>query len=139
MYRPIALTLSAFMLLAAVASGCDDAETPGPSEPPPTEITETFSLTTLTVNGAHTFSFMASRAGNITARFASLSGDGTIVGLSLGTWNGQVCQLIVTNDNASASTTVIGTATSIGSFCVRVYDVGKLTGPVDFEVTVSHF
>lgn len=139
MYRPTSSVLLALMLTAALASACDDDDPPGgPSEPPPTEVTETFSGR-VTINGARTHSFDVARAGNITARFNSLSGDGTVVGLSLGTWNGQACQLIVTNDKATIATSVIGTASSLGAFCVRVYDVGELTTAVDYEVVVTHF
>jgi hypothetical protein len=28
---------------------------------------------------------------------------------------------------------------SAGSFCARVFDSGSLTGPVDYEITVTHF
>jgi hypothetical protein len=139
MHRPLSFALFAFILVAGVTSGCDDADPPGgPSEPPPVEVSETFTGR-VTVNGAQTHSFSVTRAGNLSARFGSLSGDGTVVGLSLGTWNGEVCALIITNDNASAATTVPGTATSLGSFCVRVYDVGRLTDAVDYEVVVTHF
>ena len=122
---------------ALITTGCDDPDPVGPSEPPPTEISETFTGT-VTVNGAHTSSFAVTRAGSISARFASLSVSDAVVGLSLGTWNGQVCQIILANDNATVSSVVPGTA-SVGAFCVRVYDVGRLTGPVDFEVVVTHF
>src|SRR5687767_6962688 len=113
------------VLTALLTAACDDAEPTGPSEPPPVEINESFSGT-VTVNGAQTSPFSVTRAGNITARFASLSVSDAVVGLSLGTWNGQNCALIITNDSATASSVVTGTA-SVGAFCVRVYDVGRLT------------
>jgi hypothetical protein len=139
MHRPTSSAFLAIILVATLVSGCDNDDPPGgPSEPPPTEVTEAFSAR-VTINGARTHSFDVARAGNITARFNSLSGDGTVVGLSLGTWNGQACQLIITNDNATIATSVVGTASSLGSFCVRIYDVGQLTTAVDYEVVVTHF
>ena len=135
MYRRLVLLPVLFSALLIAA--CDDPPDPGPSEPPPTEINETFAGT-VTVNGAQTHSFSVTRAGNASARFVSLSVSDAVLGLSLGTWNGQTCALTITNDNATASSVVTGTA-SVGAFCVRIYDVGKLTGPIDYEVIVTHF
>ena len=140
MYRP---TCIALILTALVASGCDDDTGPGPTNPEtPTEVSETFGGT-LTVNGAATHPFSVTRAGNVTAQILSTSVEGATVGLSLGTWNGQACALIITNDNATVASTqtfpVTGTASSTGAFCVRIYDVGRLTGPVDYELRVTHF
>jgi hypothetical protein len=125
------------MVAALLTTGCDDPAPAAPSAPPPAEINETFTGT-VTVNGAQTHPFPVTTAGAISARFASLSVSDAVVGLSLGTWNGQVCQIILANDNATASSVVPGTA-SVGAFCVRVYDVGRLTGPLDYEVVVTHF
>ena len=136
MYRRL-FALVPCLIAALLAGACDDPPPAGPSDPPPPEINETFAGT-LTVNGAQTHPFPVSTTGSISARFASLSVGDAVVGLSLGTWNGQVCQIILANDNATASTVVTGTA-SVGAFCVRVYDVGRLTGPVDYEVIVTHF
>jgi hypothetical protein len=139
MHRPTSFAVIPFVLTALLAAGCGEDDPPtGPSAPPPVALTETFSGT-LTVNGAVTNPFSVTTVGELSARLASLSVEGAVVGLSLGTWNGQVCQLILTNDNATMNTTVPGSASTIGAFCVRIYDVGKLTGPVDFEITVTHF
>lgn len=137
MSRPTSFAVILIVLLTA--AGCGDDDTPtGPSEPAPVAVTETFSGT-LTVNGGVTNPFSVTRVGELSARLAALSVEGATVGLSLGTWNGQVCQIVLANDNAAMNVTVVGTASTIGSFCVRIYDVGKLTGPVDFEITVTHF
>ena len=138
MYRPTSFAVLPLVLAGLLAAGCDDpAPVTGPTETTAT-ITETFSGT-VTVNGAVTNPFSVTRAGELSARLVSLSVADATIGLSLGTWNGQVCQIILANDNASmAISSVTGTA-SAGAFCVRLYDVGKLTGPVDFEVTVTHF
>lgn len=139
MFHPTSYALLPIIVAGLIATGCgDDDRTPAPSDPtPPTAITETFSGT-VTVNGAVTNPFSNTRAGIISARLTSLSVEGAVVGLSLGTWNGQVCQIILANDNATVSSGVTGSAT-VGAFCVRVYDVGKLTRSVDYEVTVEHY
>jgi hypothetical protein len=40
------------------------------------------------------------------------------------------------NDNALQGAFVTATATSAASLCVRIYDVGKVTTPVNFTITV---
>jgi hypothetical protein len=142
MHRPTSLGF--LLLLAALLTGCDDSDPPtGPSDPTtPTEISEEFAGT-LTVNGAVTHPFSVTRAGRVTAQLTSLSVADATVGLSLGTWNGQTCQLIITNDNATVSGTqtfpVTGDASTSGSFCARIYDVGRLTSAVDYVIRVTHF
>jgi hypothetical protein len=103
------------------------------------EIVEPVISGRLTVNGAATHPFVVGRPGNATATLTSLTPDSTaIIGLSLGTWNGVTCQILIANDNATLNSSAIGTA-SAGNFCVRVQDVGKLAAPTDYEITVRHF
>jgi hypothetical protein len=117
--------------------GSDPIDTPTtPTEP--TQITETFSGT-LNVNGARTHNFTVDRAGQVSAQLKTLSDQAATVGVSLGTWNGQSCAIIITNTSAVLNTTVIGTASSLGQFCVWLNDVGKLTAGVDYSVDVIHY
>ena len=129
-----------FVLLALASAACgSDEPTTTPSEPAAVSVTENVSET-LTVNGAKTFPFTANRAGTVTAKFTALSPDDTItLGLSLGTWNGAACQIIIANDTAKLNATVVGTAQQTGQFCARVYDVGLLTAPTDFTIEMTHF
>ena len=128
--------------LTALASACSNPLTSGiPTAPSalPTTITETFSGE-LTVNGAATHPFGVGQAGLASAALTGLSPEPTVVvGVSLGTWNGTVCQIILANDNALQGASVLGEARSAGSFCVRIYDVGKLTSPTGYQITVSHY
>ena len=143
MLRPTRIAV--LLLLATLAAGCGDTDpptSPGGPETTAPEITESFA-DTVTINGAKTHTFIVSRPGAVTARIAGTAeGETDTIGLSLGTWNGVVCQIILANDNAtlnSTTATVTGTASSAGNFCVRVYDVGKLTRSLAYVVTVVHF
>jgi hypothetical protein len=128
------------LLTAGFAAGCGDDDTPTAPTDPPVEITETPSPSgTLTINGAATHTFVVQRAGQASAQIASLSPDSAaVISLALGTWNGQFCQIILANDAATTNSTVIGTA-SAGNFCVRVSDVGRLTAPTEYVLTIKHF
>ena len=125
------------LLLLAGACG-DDNPTRLPTLPDIPTITETFSGE-LTKNGAATHSYVARLAGSTTARLTMLSPDSMLViGLSLGTWNGSTCQIILANDKATQDSIVTGIASSAGNLCVRVYDVGNVTEPVSYEIQVTH-
>jgi hypothetical protein len=130
-----ALALAAILVLA----GCgDDSNSNTPTGPTPVAVTETFSGT-LNPNGGITHPFAVQQTGTVSATLSAVSPEGTIIGLSLGTWNGQTCQIILANDKAAQGNSVVGSATSTGTFCARVYDVGQLPGLTDYELSVTHF
>jgi hypothetical protein len=137
-------TFGALLLLAPLAAGCGgDDSTNTPTAPTPVAVTQQFSNgddPPLNPNGGRTHPFAVQQAGTVSAKLTALSPDETVtVGLSLGTWNGQVCQVILANDAAVLNTTVTGTAQQTGNFCVRVYDVGKLTASTNYTIDVTHF
>ncbi len=124
-------------LVISVACGDDNTVTT-PTTPTPTTVTETFSGT-LSVNGAATHSFVVATSGSVTAGLSSVTPDSAaVLGLSLGTWNGAVCQIVLANDKAQQGSAILGTASSLGNLCVRVYDPGTLTEPIGYEVQVVH-
>ena len=140
------------LVAAALATGCSDNNTvtnPG-NQTPPTQVTETFEGT-LTVNGAVTQPFVIQTAGNVVATLTALDPSSvvvggetkdTVVGLSLGTFNGIVCAVGVptfANDNAKVGVSLTASATATGSYCARVYDVGKITQATAFQLTVTHY
>ena len=129
-------------VLAMSGAACsDDTTDPTPTNPTPsnpgTTVTEPPFTGTLRMNGAATYPFTATAGGTITATLTTLSGSENI-GLSIGTWTGAACQVVIANDNAAQAATISGTVTAAASLCVRVYDPGRLTAPADFNVTIVH-
>lgn len=134
-----AIPVPALLLAALLAAGCADDDPPTAPTDPPTEITETFAGT-LTRNGAHTHTFTVQRAGDVQARVDSLTPSEATIGISLGPVSVQACSAAIARDNATNNTTLVGTASVSGNFCLRVYDAtGALEGPVDYSITVRHF
>ncbi len=127
------LVLATFSFAACDNTVNDTATTPTT----PVTVTETFTGT-ITPNGGATNEFVVSAAGTVTATLTAVSPDDSVTSLSLGTWNGALCQLVLVNDNAVLGNTITGTASSIGTLCVRISDSGKLIGPTDYTVTVDH-
>jgi hypothetical protein len=137
-FIPRDLIVPALFVLASTACG-DDLTTTIPTDttPPPTT-TMTFSGS-INPNGAATHTFATTRLGSVTVTLSALRPDSTrTVGLSLGTWNGTACAAVIANDRATVSASILGRATSIGTLCVRIYDVGALAAPQDYEVEVVH-
>lgn len=142
MLRPTAL--ATLLLATALGAACGEEETTStPTTPTPVAVNEAFS-DTLNPNGGRTHPFVVERAGEVTATITVIEADPVpdpipTVGLSLGTWNGIACQAILANDTAAVGQTLVGSATSIGQFCVRIFDNGRLTGNINYSITVTHF
>ena len=125
--------------LAMTVSACSGLIDELPTTPDPVITTETFNGT-LTVNGGQTHQFFTGATGMVTATLTSLGENPPeMVGFSMGTMSGATCNIVLANDRAVVTSIVSGTVSTLsGALCVRVYDVGKLTGPVDYTFTVSH-
>jgi hypothetical protein len=132
-------TALALVLAAGLTAACSDNDTPtAPDTETPVAVTETFTGT-LTPNGGVTHSFVAQRAGDASVQVSALTPADARIGLSLGPLSGNGCSQSVANDAATANTQLVGRA-STGNFCVRVYDAsGQLAGPVDYQLSVTHF
>ena len=129
------------LFCASLPIGACGGDTPTPTSPTPTlpaAVTETFAGE-LNRNGARTHTFVAQASGTVTATLDTLAPETTAaIGLSLGTWNGSACQIVIANDNAAQGAIVIGAASSAGNLCVRVYDIGKVDNLASYQLTVVH-
>jgi hypothetical protein len=134
------ILLSLVLSATLAAAGCDAEINNIPTTPDPVFVTETFTGT-LTLNGAQTHNVFTSATGMVTATVASLGESAPEkIGFSIGTLSTVgTCTVVVHNDNAVVNSSLAGTVASLnGSLCVRVFDVGALTAPVDYTITVNH-
>ena len=136
-----AFILRALVLLAAIgAAGCEGEIVNIPTTPDPVTVTDTFTGR-LTVNGAQTHNVFTGATGLVTATITSLGETAPEkVGFSMGTLSSVgTCTVVVHNDNAVVQTALTGTVANLnGTLCVRIFDVGSMTAPVDYTLTVSH-
>jgi hypothetical protein len=124
--------------LALGAAACGNSTTTAPTPTTPVTVTDTFAGT-LTPNGAASYTFTTATSGTVTATIATLSPNSTlVVGLALGTWSGNACQLTLTKDSSTQSSFLIGQASQASTFCVRIYDVGNVVDPASYEIQVNH-
>lgn len=127
--------------LTAAGTACST----NPLTTAPTETTVAPSVTEtlegrLDVQGAAVHPFVVAEAGVVTAFVSTLDPSDAVIGISLGTWNAatSVCQAVLANDAAAVGSSFVGSATVAGTFCIRIIDVGRLTGPVAYSVSVTH-
>ena len=136
-----AFILRALVLLAAIgAAGCEGEIVNIPTTPDPVTVTDTFTGR-LTVNGAQTHNVFTGATGLVSATITSLGETAPAkVGFSMGTLSSVgTCTVIVHNDNAVVTTALTGTVANLnGTLCVRIFDVGVMSAPVDYTFTVSH-
>ena len=122
---------------ALILSGCGNSSSDAAVTQPPPTLTDTFSGT-LTLNGATTYNFTVTGVGSITAQLSTLSPN-VSVGLSVGTWNGSICQIVLANDASVQGSVVVGSTSATGSFCVRIYDAsGTAVQPQMYVIDVFH-
>ena len=135
--------MAAVFALAALASAACGDDTPTttpttPTTPTPVTTTETFSGE-LKVNGASTYPFIVTTAGTTTVQLTTVDPAGSpALGLSLGTWNGASCQVVIANDAAALNAIVTGNVSAATTLCARVYDAGRLSNPLTYTITVVH-
>jgi hypothetical protein len=146
MRRPIrrAVLLIPILGVAAACGSDNSSSTPTGPTTLPTVLTETFSGTLLK-NAAYTHPFAVTDAGDvsvflITSADAAHPDNNTVpIGVSLGTWNGVACAIVIANDNVSPGSSISGRATAAGNLCVRVYDVGFVPGSSNYELLIDHY
>ncbi len=91
------------------------------------------------MNGLALHNFTTQASGAVTATLTTLSPDSELlVGMSLGTWNGTACQLVIVKTDAKQATVLTGGVSALGSLCVTIYDVGNIVNPIAYEITVVH-
>ncbi len=146
MLRRIARGLGLAALMA-LASGCGTT-TPTAIATTPLPTTETFSGLLNPVS-ANVFSFVAQTGGAVTATLTSVGPDATqTLGFSLGTFNVSTNQCSIVFDNTAAlqGSVFNTTASTVGTYCVRLYDNGSVATAVangtatafTYTVTVGH-
>lgn len=133
----VALALS----LGVLTVGCGKDNTTTPTTPTtPTGPTTSVFASRLTPGGAVSRQFGATTTGTVTVMLTNAAGPTTVVGLGIGvpTTGIAKCALSTAIQTASGSTPQISAAVDPGQYCVTVYDLGTLTSPIDFSVTLMY-
>jgi len=132
------LSRAALLALALFATACDNGPDIVP-DPSPVLVTDVFTGT-ITLNGAITHPFNATKAGAITATITAIAPTESFLGFELGTWSGAVCTAVLSNPAGTLSSVLSAATQSSADLCVRLNDPnGVLTDKnVTYTVTVTH-
>jgi hypothetical protein len=124
----------------AAAAACGDSTTPTTTPTTPTGPTTSIFASRLTPGGAVSRQFGASTNGTVTAMLTNAAGPNTIVGFGIGvpTTGLAKCALSTAIQTKAGSTPQLSATVDAGNYCVVVYDLGTLTSPIDFSVTLVY-
>jgi hypothetical protein len=133
------------ILIGSAACGGSAASSSSTTAPSAVTYTDVFSGTVSqggtsygTDNQNH---FTVHQAGNLSATITKLSPLSTItIGLGLGVYDAPTatCTLQLFADTAKLNLQLTASVSLSGELCVGVYDVGNVTDPVDYEVSITH-
>ena len=138
-----ALTL--LVCLAVITAGCGNNDTTTtPTSTTDVRGTETFGAT-LNPGQSQFYSFSTVSPGTTDVTLVSLRPTGSVsvtlsavVGLGLGTPQGTDCALTSAINTTPGLKTQVSVATNISTYCVKIADIGNLTGAVDYTIRVVH-
>ena len=78
-------------------------------------------------------------AGDVTVQLVSVTQAGAVMNIGIGTISGTQCVLDASVDTAANADTVAPQLTrteAVGTYCVRIADIGNLTQLVDFTIQI---
>jgi len=122
----------------AMVAACGNSTTTPTTPTTPTGPTTSIFASRLTPGGAVSRQFGASTNGTVTAMLTNAAGPNTVVGLGIGvpTTGLAKCALSTAVQTKAGSTPQLSATVDAGNYCVVVYDIGTLTSPIDFSVTL---
>jgi hypothetical protein len=136
-HRSLRLCLSLLVLLTV---GCDEGGSTTPMTRPTTAPSRLLTYTgTLLPESTNSYSISVLQPGDVEATLVGLAAPSTTtIGLGIGNLSANgTCSLIYTVNTAAGPTAqIVGTGLS-GTLCVAVYDIGNLTGPAIYTITVA--
>ena len=133
------ISFAAALLLAVAGAACSKSDTTtSPSTTSTSPTTLTFA-SQVSVKGGTSRTFAMTTAGTVKVTLVTL-GNGTVVaGLGVGLpATAAPCSLAQSVVTGPSSSPQIITTADAGTYCVQVFDSGKLTADTEFSVTVEH-
>jgi hypothetical protein len=145
MAHPTLRALAVALFFGVMTASCgNDTTTTTPTTTETVRGTETFNGT-LGIGQSQFYSFTTVSPGTTDVTLISTRPAGsitstlnTVMGLGLGTPQGVDCALSSATTTASGLKSQLTATTNISVYCVKIADVGNLTGSVDYTVRIVH-
>lgn len=130
--------ICAFALgLSLFAVACADPVPPATPTPVEATFTETFTGTLLAL-GSNQHPFVVQQVGALSVTISGIA-PSTTIGFAVGTPGLSGCTAVRdARAVAGVTSTITGTASVTGNFCIAVFDTGEVLDPVAYTVTVKH-
>ncbi len=136
--RALRVLVLGLVLSGVLAAGCGEDNT-SPTSPttPAGPVTETFT-SNLTVQGSAWRLISAAQGGTLSATITSASQPSSVVGFGLGIQGGSTtgCLLSHAVTAAAGSAPQLTAPIDAGVYCVKIFDVGGLSDPMGFTITI---
>ena len=129
--------IALLMVMTTLSAGCETTIFS------PTPVADTATLlkefsSQLLPGGTASRDFDVATAGPIGITLKSTAPDGVVIGLGIGIPRGNgSCALSSAVETAAGATAQITLTAATGSYCARVYDLGGLTAPLPFTISIS--
>jgi hypothetical protein len=131
--------------MAVIAAGCGDNATPTtPTTTSELRSNETFGAT-LNIGQSQFYSFTTISPGTTEITLISVRPAGSVsttlspvVGLGLGTPQATDCALSSATNTMPGLKAQVTVATNVSTYCVKIADIGNLTGAIDYTIRVVH-
>jgi len=138
-------TTAVFFLgvMGVLTVACGGGNNPSTPTTPLLPSSETFTGT-LGAKGSSFYSFTVAVSGNVSITLASLvpkapgPAVSVVMGLGVGTPDGTDCAITNSVTTAPGLTAQLVNSLTPATYCTKIYDLGELTGPVDFAVRIVH-
>jgi hypothetical protein len=144
------VTIGLLALATLAVSACDDKSTATSPSSTSTTTTTTVASPTISelfagrvnVGGSTFYSFTVVENGTVNVNLADVGGANipstVLLGLGIGTPNGEDCSTSATVNTAAGSSVQLTGTYAPGVYCVRVWDIGNLVAVAAFNVTIAH-
>ena len=129
--------------MALAGAGCGGNSATAPSTTTPSGSTENF-RGSLVPQGSSFYSFTITTAQTVSISLASLTVNGigpastSIIRLGLGVPLGTDCSVNNSVDTSAGLTSQLTASVNPDVYCVKISDIGNLTGPMNFTIRIGH-
>jgi hypothetical protein len=93
---------------------------------------------TLGVAGAATRAFTAAETGQVRVTLTAVGTSRVGLGVGIPRFDGSGCLLAQSIETSGGAAAQISLQVDVGTYCVKVFDVGTLTTPVGFALSIVH-